>query len=1127
MRASGQHLSAMKRYALALGILLPPAICQTITTGEITGTVTDPAGKAVIAATVQLKSTDNGESRAVQSNASGVYRFALVKPGAYEISGKSEGLSSDMGSLVTAVGQVEVLDLHLKMEGPKKVVLVTDAAPLLDKDNANLVYTLSTQQLELLPLPGGDLVAAAYSAPGVVIDNGHGSRNFVSGNLVFQGVGSASNLFTMNGVDDMDPYYNLNNSGASGLLIGANEIREASVIQNAFEGQYGRQAGAQINYVTKSGANSYHGNLVYSYNGTRLNANDFFANASGTPRPLAISNQYAASLGGAVVRNKLFFFADTEGLRFALPTANHVAAIPSPALQTYALKTIQPSQVSFYQKVFDLYNSARGVARAVAVSNGNGPFQDSRGNLGCGKLAGTATGTGGIFGVNASCAEAWETNASTLTSEWLLATRVDYNLSANQRMFFRFKTDQGYLPFLISDISPLFDVVSRQPDYEGQVNHTLVITPRLVNNFIGSVTYNDYAFAASSLTAAIQALPVFLHFNDGGANGGAISAAGVPAGYPQGRRAGQFQIVDDLAYNHGRHALKVGVNYRYNRVSDLNYAGFADIGKFTFLRLSDFASGALTTSRYAQNFTTDSVHYLRLYNLEVYLQDEWTLTPHLKATAAFRLDGNGNPYCENRCFATLTEPFPELNKGLSIPYNQSIVAGVTHAFYHIEAVIPQPRMSLAYNPGWSTSTVFRGGLGLFADLYPASFAGELGINPPTTFFPSIASGLINGSGSGSAPAIAAASANAFATGFASGATLAQLQQAVAPAPYGPPSFYSMPATVYSPKFLQWTFEIQHQFGMHNVLSARYMGNHGYDIFLSNPNANANAESALYPNGFLGLPAATPDPRFGAVIQATNNGYANYHSLLAMFRRAFGRGFQGQISYAWSHALDNVSNGGVITYGYTSIGGQINPAALRPLNYSNADYDARHNVTGDFIWEMPYKLKNRLMSAIFCGWRAGAKLSAHTGTPFSVTNSAVFPSSSFDGTALADVVDPKIRTVCGQAAIDRPCFTASQFAAPETQANLGNAPRNSFRGPGFFDIDSSLFKTVLRRERLRFTLGGSAYNLLNHPNFAAPNGDIASPGLGLISRTAINPSGPYGGYGGPSGRAVAVTGRVVF
>lgn len=1117
-------MQSIRLMALALFTITSGAFSQTVTTGEITGTVMDPSGKAVSAATVQLKSADTGESRAIQSNASGVYRFVFVKPGAYEISGSSEGLKSDAGNLVAAVGQVQLLDLHLKLDEPKSVVLVTDGAPLLNTDNANLVYTLSARQLDLLPLPGGDLVAVAYSAPGVVINNRYGIGNFV-----LNGVGSVSNLFTVNGIDDMDAYLNVNNSGTTGLLLGANEIQEASVIQNAFEGQYGRQAGAQVNYVTKSGTNVFHGNMAYSYNGTLLNANDFFANATGTPRPLAIANQYAASLGGPVVRNKLFFFADTEGLWFALPTPNHVAAVPSPALQSYALGRIQPSQVPFYQKMFDLYDRAPGHERAVTVTNGSGPLQDSTGKLGCGKLAGTPTGTGGTFGADVSCALAWDTNASRLTSEWLLSTRVDYDLSANQRVFFRFKTDHGYLPSGHSDISPLFDVISHQPDYEGQVNDTLVVTPRFVNNIIGSVTYNDYLFAVPDLTAAIQAFPVRIQFNDAVGNGFRMAQVGPPANFPNGRRATQFQMIDDVSYNTGSHSFRAGMNYRYTRETDFGYAGFVSVGKFTLSRLDEFAAGALTgksSSVFSQNFTTNPVFHLRLYNLGLYIQDQWSLTPHLKLTATIRFDRTGNPYCLNHCFSRFISPFPELTKGLPVPYNNSIETSVGHAFYNIEPVIPQPRVTVAYSPSWSLNTVFRGGIGLFSDLYPAFFASRLGGNPPNVFAPSIRTGLIDADGTGSAPAIAAASANAFSAGFAAGATLAQLQQAVAPAPFGPPQYDSMPGTLRSPKSLQWSLEVQRQFGASNVLSMRYMGNHGYDIFTTNPNVNANADPAFYPNGFVGLPTANPDPRFSVVRQLANSGYANYSGFLVNFRRAFSHGFQGQITYVWSHAVDTVSNGGLAGFSYDSIGGQINPASLRSLNYSNADYDVRHNLTADLIWEAPH-FNSALMDAILGRWSIGTKLSVHTGTPFSVTNSFAHPSGSFGGPVLSDVLDPNVRRVCGHSAIDSPCFNASQFAPAETQADFGNLPRNSFRGPGYFNIDSSLYKTVIRRERMRLVLGASAYNLLNHPNFADPNSDLGSSGLGLIGFTGVNPSSPYGYYGGPSGRAVVVSGKLAF
>jgi hypothetical protein len=1098
---------------------------QTITTGDVTGVVMDPTRAIVVGATVSLQSIDTGEIRTVPSNTAGIYRFAFVRPGIYEISASSAGLKSDSGRLIAAVGQVQVLDLTLKIEQPKEVVLVTDAAPPLQTDNANFTYMLSQRQLELLPLPGGDLVAVAYSAPGVVINNRWGVGSFAA-----QGIGSLSNLFTVNGVDNMDPYYNTNNTGVSGLLLGANDIREVSIVQNAYEGQYGRQAGAQVNYVSKSGANAFHGNLLYNYTGTLLTANDFFNNSAGLPRVPEESNQYAAAIGGRVVRDKLFFFADTEGLRFAKPLPADIVAVPSPAFEMYSLKTIQPSQAPLYEQMFNLYNNAPGHERAIPVTTGPGQFQDNSGQLGCGSgFAGTPTGTGGVFGRDVPCAQVWARGNAKQLSEWLLSTRVDYNLSAKHRVFFRFKTDHGFTVWDPSDISPAFTAVNVFPDYEGQVNHTYLISPRMVNNFIGSVNYNDFVTADSDLAGALKLFPLRINLPIRIGNDFQMAYLGAPSMAPSGRRAGQFQVVDDLSYNTGRHSWKAGVNYRYNREADLQYAGFNPIPKFGLRSLGELATGVLTEGVFQENFTPNPVLHLRLYNGAFYVQDQWAISPNFKLTADVRFDRNGNPDCVNRCFARLVAPFPELTKGPSIPYNQSIQTGLEHEFYSTDAIIPQPRVGMVFSPSWSRNTVVRGGIGLFSDLYPALFAGGMAGNAPNVFSAILSQGLLNNSGPGSAPAIALASATAFQSGFGAGATLTQLQQAVAPAAFAPPEYYSLPQTVRSPRYLEWSLDVQHQFGAHNVLTIRYAGNHGYDIFLVNGNLDANVDPGRYPNGFAGLPAAIPDPRFSSINQLTNHGFTNYDGLSAIFRRTFRHGFQGQISYTWSHALDNVSNGGgllgtAFSY-YDSISTQIGVSDPRSLNYGNADYDIRHSLTADFVWEIPVNAKGRLTSAALGGWALAGKLNAHTGTPFSVYNSGV--SSTYGGLVLADVTDPNVRTTCGKSSIDTPCFTANQFASAASQQDLGNLSRNSFRGPGFFDADASLYKSLRPFERFRVTLGVTAYNLLNHVNLQDPNADVSGSGFGLIKSAVATPSGPYGGYGGPASRAVVITGRLAF
>jgi hypothetical protein len=1105
---------------------------QTVTTGEVTGTVMDPSGAVIPGASIVLKSVDTGESRAMQSNSTGVYRFVFVKPGTYNISASSAGLKSDSGRLIAAVGQVEIVDLNLKPDQPKEVVLVTDAAPLLNADNANITYTVSQRELELLPLPGGDLVGVAYATPTVVLNNRYGNGNFAA-----EGLGSMSTRFTLNGVDNMDPEFNTNNYGTTGMLLGVNEIQEVSIIQNPYEGQYGRQAGTQINYVTKSGSNVFHGNLLYNYNDTILNANDFFNNSTGVPRPKAVSNQYGAALGGPIVRDKLFFFADTEGLRFAAPGSLNVIAIPSPALESYALRSVQPSQVPLYQKMFDVYNAAPGHENAVPVTNGPGLLQDKGGALGCGRLAGTPTGTDGVLGRDVSCAQAWGSTISSNTSEWLLSARVDYNLNSRHRLFFRFKTDHGSLPVSTSPINPAFNIVSTQPDYEGQINHTYILTSRLVNNFIGAVTYNDYVQNFVNLADALQLFPLRIYVRNGGANGSfGLTPIGAPSNNPLGRRSGQLQLIDDISYSAGRHSLKAGLNYRYNRLTDLSFSPGAYEGQYSLRRLDELTSGVLNPasgSNYFQLYSRYPVQHLRLHNFALHIQDQWALTQRVKLSATLRIDHDSNPDCLDRCFSRMNTPFPQLAKGVSIPYNASIQTGLENAFYHGEPVVFQPRVSLVYSPVRSKGTVVRGGIGLFADSYPTLFISRLAGNVPNVFFSSIHQGLVaTGIVPGSAASIASASASAFQNGFANGATLSGLQQSVAPAFFSPPGYYSLPSAIKTPKYLEWSLEIQQQIGRNGVFIARYAGNHGYDVFLVNPNVNASADPSIYITGFGGLPSATPDPRFQVVSQLSNKGFSNYDALVVLFRRTLSHGLQSQVGYNWSHALDTISNGGLgglVSFSYDSVSGQISPANSRSRTYGNADYDIRHQLTGQFLWDIPVRFQNRTFRSIFGGWSAGAKLNAHTGTPFSVINSDIAGqlSNSFGGTVLANVLDSRVRTSCSSSAVDVPCFTSAQFGTTATQIDLGNRSRNSFRAPAVFNLDSSLYKSIAVTERLRVTLGLTAYNVLNHPNFADPNSDVANSGLGLVTSTTPNPSGPYGLYGGPSGRAIILNTKIAF
>ena len=230
------------------------------------------------------------------------------------------------------VGQTSKVDIELSVAKGTETVEVSGTAPLINTEpSQNTAFT--AEEVAQLPSAGGDITNIADTAPGAVV-NGTGGY----GNFTVNGMPATSNLFTVNGENDMDPYFNINNSGASNLTLGQNEIGEATVITNPYGGQYGQLAGAQVTYVTKSGTNTFHGNATYWWNGRLLNANNWMnkENRNNIVRqppnqaPFSNANQWATSFGGPIIKNKTFFFVDYEGMRFLLPNVDPVTA-PSPA----------------------------------------------------------------------------------------------------------------------------------------------------------------------------------------------------------------------------------------------------------------------------------------------------------------------------------------------------------------------------------------------------------------------------------------------------------------------------------------------------------------------------------------------------------------------------------------------------------------------------------------------------------------------------------------------------------------------------------------------------------------------------------------------------------------------------
>jgi Carboxypeptidase regulatory-like domain/TonB-dependent Receptor Plug Domain/TonB dependent receptor len=1094
---------AAKLFALfALLLLAATGVrAQSIVTGAVRGTITDPSDAVVPSATATLKNAATGDTQTATTNTSGVYLFPLLRPGNYAITVQETGFRRAIINVTVALGQTATADLKLELGDTTLSVEVTAGGVEVQAEDGNISSNFDTRQVENVPNPGGDITYIAQVSPGVTMNTSSGGG---FGNFSAFGLPGTANLFTINGNDYNDPFLNLNNSGASNLLLGANEVEEVTVVSNAYTGQYGRQAGAQIDYNTKSGSNSFHGDASYYWTGRALSANDFFNNANSTPRPFENNNQWAAAFGGPIKRDKAFFFANTEGIRYTFGTSTQVF-VPSPALQNFVLSTSLPANnptgIPFYQRIFALYNAAPGVNRATPVSNS------------CGSLGAIPTTR------STACLDSFRSAVTNGNREWLLTTRVDYNFNDNDKVFVRFKNDRGFQPTFTDSINPIFNIQSNQPQDEGQLNYTHIFSPKLVNSFVGSVLWYSAIFQSANQQAALNVFPVVLAVGD--TNMTALGPGGndVAANFffPQGRNVTQWQLVDDLSIQSGNHTLKVGVNFRRDDVSDFT-AGELN---FPFLNatMANFVNGFVGTAaspgEVLQQFALRAQQPLALYSLGAYFQDQFRVTQRLKLTLALRADRNSGGICQSGCASHAVNPFNFLQHSATVPYNQMVTVG-SQILPDIEKVVFQPRIGFAYSP-WGDKTVFRGGVGLFSDLYPGTLLNLFTRNVPVVTTFSLTTGAVSPASPNSAASLIAACNSAFQSNFNAGGTVGSFLS-LAPPGCQPPNLNDVTSQLRNPKYVEWNFEVEHRLSSKTVVSANYVGNKGYDELVEFPYSNAF--------GFGGLPASPIDTRVKSVTQLTNTGVSNYNGVTLSLQQQVAHGLSGRFNYSYARALDDISNGGILPYSLTnSIVNQISPFSLRSLNYSNADYDLRHSLSASYVWDLPFRANNGLVNRAIAGWEVSGTFFYHTGFPFSVVDGTSTLANQGNNMQFLTVLASPTSTVpkqCGSRAVTTPCFTASQYVPAGSATSFGTVPRNSFRGPGFFNTDLSLRKNFYFRERYGFMLGANAYNILNHVNFANPVANLsAGSSFGTILSTVNPPTSPYGSFA-----AAAVDARIV-
>jgi hypothetical protein len=576
-------------------------------------------------ATVTITNRDTGSRRGARTDDAGRFNFPQLKPGGYSVRVEARGFEPQQAdSVFSRLGQKQTVNFILRVAHPNETVEVSSEAPILNPSNANTSTTLDAPSLESLPNPGGDLTYPLQFAPGALINTAGSSNDFVGGtngygNVEFNGLPALSNGYIVDGLETNDPLTNINSGLSTNLVLGLNSISEVTVNTLSYSVDQGRYGASQVNYVTKSGTNQFHGNLYELWNGSILNAADYFTNATpGNHKPRSNVNHFGGSLGGPIVHDKLFFFFDSEWVRIALPIVTPTT-VPSAAFQQYVLQQLllggtdsvtgssyapAAQLVPFYQKMFSLYRSTSGIPLAVQGC----PFNSD------------GTPASGVIPSGNGCANRQSVSHSSDDHEQVQTARIDYNINTNDTAWFRFQADTGVQAAYTDPINSLFNAVSPQPLYSFAAGYAHVFSQKLVNYFNPAFSWYESLFAPSDFRKTLSAFPIVLQGS--GANAPFTTIGGLDNTWLQGRRASRFFINDNLAWSRGSHEIRVGTNVRIFRLNDYDF-GQGTVPTVTYTTLPQFIYGVASSA--TKTFPIASNEPFNFLNLDFYAQDTWKI----------------------------------------------------------------------------------------------------------------------------------------------------------------------------------------------------------------------------------------------------------------------------------------------------------------------------------------------------------------------------------------------------------------------------------------------------------------------------------------------------------------------
>jgi hypothetical protein len=1060
-----------------------PLSAQTFR-GTILGTITDPNGAVVPGAKVTARNVATGVERSTATDGEGNYTIAELPIGTYQIIVQASGFEQFVVNEVPVeVAGERRVDVGLAVAGATDQVTIAANAQV-ETTNTTLGGTIPTRQVQDLPVNGRDFTKFLVLVPGATGDpsgatDSPGSFGLFSAN----GNRGRSNNYLLDGTDMNDGYRNLpaiNEAGVFGTpatILPVEAIAEAAVLAD-FEAEFGRNSGAIVNLVTKSGTNDFHGSLFEYIRNDKLDARNVF-NREPAPKTAFRNNQFGFSIGGPIVRNRTFFFAAYEGQRERVGLSS-VARVPTPEEINALGGATNPVIANLLAR------------NPWPAANNPVPLFDPNPNL--------LVTTRALNDVDS------------------FIGKIDHSFNERNQLtgrYFYGTSDQSFpLALLAGNVLPGFNTVTPTKVHLVSLSYLKIFSQTKVNEL--RVGYNrfdegffpedqDFDPRSIGLNTGVTSerdfgLP-FIRIRNDPIFGSSLASLGSTLSVPRARVDTNWHFIDNFSWKLTGHDLKFGYEFRRTFVDAFFDAGYR--GRLDFASLQDFLSGTLSGGRAARG---DSDRETFQNSHALYLQDSWRASRRLTLNLGLRYDYFG-VIDEKQGLLSNFDPQQGLvlvgTNGLDTLYSRDL-----NNF--------SPRVGIAWDVTGKGKTVIRAGWGLFYDAFSQDFfVGQLPFN---TFNPGPAYNPV-----GPSPVLFSFS------------TVAQIQPGV-------PIFtdfldsdvFAVDRNLRTPYVQNFNLNIQQELTRDVVLQVGYVGSQGRKLFryrdINQPVNPAVSTARPFDNG----PFAPSGGTFFYVNQLETTASSSYNALQASLTTRQRRGFSSNINYTWSHSIDNASDG----QDYVANATQPDNSFRTDLERANSNFDVRHRFVATFSYELPNLIRSH--PRIGHGWQMNGILTLRSGSPFHVNlfddyngTGEFFPRPDLVGDPYAGTSGPD--NFLNLSAFAVPCTLdpagdgSAASCIPGTQ-HFGSLGRNSLRGPGYSNFDFSLFKTTPITERVQLQFRAEVFNVFNHPNFASPllpgfaadasfNGidPVTGRGTGFLPITVTPDVGignPFLGGGGP-------------